>query len=278
MAIFFGDRRRAHLDRPDRRRLPDRVDLAIDLLDQRPGRDHRPLPHLESEAGRKTGITPRSTTRAPCSSAAGWGCWCSGCSSRRSGAGATSRPGPRSSIGLAILAWFVFDQLNAPEPAAAAADLRESRLRGRLRRPLLPDDRLRPALLLRQRVRADLTRRIGLGNRALPADLLRRVRDRDPVGRQNARPDRGAAAGGHRVRGRRRRLLPLGQVDDPPLGLRTVVLHRARRGRGRAGPLPRQHRRAQPGRPRSATARRPGSRRRCGTSAPASGWRSSARC
>ena len=46
-------RRRPHLDRPDRRRLPHRVDLALDLLDQRPGRDHRPLPHLESEARRQ---------------------------------------------------------------------------------------------------------------------------------------------------------------------------------------------------------------------------------
>ena len=50
MAIFFADRRRPHLDRPDRRRLPDRVDLAGDLLGQHPGRDHRPDPHRESEA------------------------------------------------------------------------------------------------------------------------------------------------------------------------------------------------------------------------------------
>jgi MFS family permease len=38
----------------------------------------------------------RSTTAAPCSSAAAWGCSCSASSSRRSGAGATSKPGPRS--------------------------------------------------------------------------------------------------------------------------------------------------------------------------------------
>ena len=55
-----------------------------------------------------------------------------------------------------------------------------------------------------------------------------------------------------------------------------VVLHRPRRGRGRPGPLPGQHRRAQPGRRRAATARRPGSPRRCATSAPASASPSSA--
>ena len=115
-------------------------------------------------------------------------------------------------IGVGILVWFVKDQLELAEPAAAPADLREPRLRRRQRRPLLPDDRLRAAVLLRQRVRADLARRIGLGNRALPADLLRRLRDRDPVGRQNARPHRGAAAGGPRLRDRRGRLLALGQA------------------------------------------------------------------
>ena len=38
-------RRRAHGHRPDRRRLPDRVDLAVDLLDQRARRDHRAGAH-----------------------------------------------------------------------------------------------------------------------------------------------------------------------------------------------------------------------------------------
>ena len=38
---FLRDRRRAHRDRADRRRLPDAMDLALDLLDQRTGRDRR---------------------------------------------------------------------------------------------------------------------------------------------------------------------------------------------------------------------------------------------
>src|ERR1700759_4595264 len=61
MAIFFGiagggtlirPHPGGHPDRPDRGRLPHRVDLALDLLDQRPGRDHRPLPPLAGEARR----------------------------------------------------------------------------------------------------------------------------------------------------------------------------------------------------------------------------------
>ena len=40
------DLRRPDRDRADRRRLPDAVDLAVDLLDQHPGCDHRPGPDL----------------------------------------------------------------------------------------------------------------------------------------------------------------------------------------------------------------------------------------
>ena len=89
---------------------------------------------------------------------------------------------------------------SAREPAAAAADLRGPRLRGRQRRPLPPDDRLRAAVLLRQRVRADLARRIGLGNRPLPADLLRRLRrPRLAVRRQHARPESAPGDRGRRA-------------------------------------------------------------------------------
>ena len=54
-----------------------------------------------------------------------------------------------------------------------------------------------------------------------------------------------------------------------------VVLGGRRRGRHRAGARPGQHRRASTGRRRPATARSPGSPRRCATSAPASGSRCS---
>ena len=51
LAIFFGVAGGLHLDRADRRRLPDRVDLAGDLLDQRAGRDRRPGPDRDLQAG-----------------------------------------------------------------------------------------------------------------------------------------------------------------------------------------------------------------------------------
>ena len=81
-------------------------------------------------------------------------------------------------------------------PLMRLRDLREPRLRGRQRGPLPADDRLRPAVLLRQHVRADLARRKRLGNRPLPADLLRRLRDRLAVRRPDPRPRRGAPGGG----------------------------------------------------------------------------------
>ena len=93
--------------------------------------------------------------------------------------------------GLALIGAFVVYRAARRQPAAADPDLREPRLRGRQRRPLPPDDRLRAAVLLRQHVRADLARRKRLGNRPLPADLLRRLRHRLAVGRQNARQRRG---------------------------------------------------------------------------------------
>ena len=43
---------RAHRGRPARRRLPHRVDLARDLLDQHPRRDHRADPDRQGQAGR----------------------------------------------------------------------------------------------------------------------------------------------------------------------------------------------------------------------------------
>ena len=52
MAIFFGDHRRPDRARAARGRVPDPVDLALDLLDQHPGRDRRAVPDLALEARR----------------------------------------------------------------------------------------------------------------------------------------------------------------------------------------------------------------------------------
>ena len=274
---LLRDRRRPHLDRPARRRLPGRVDLAGDLLGQHPGRDHRPRPHRESEAGRRASTRRRSTTAAPCWSPAAWAWPCSACSSRASGAGAAPTTWVCIAAGLALLAAFVLYELRVDNPLLRLRIFADRAFAVDNVDPLPADDPLRAAVLLRQHVRADLARRKRLGNRPLPADLLRRLRHRLAVRRQDPRPGRRAAGGGARLRGRRGRLLPLGQLAARPLGQRPVVLHRPRRGRGRPGPQPGQHRRAQPGAARAATARRPGSPRRCATSAPASASPCSAR-
>ena len=254
------------------------IDLAGDLLGQHPGRDHRPRPHRDRQARRTRSTRRRSTTAARCWSPAAWALAVLGLQqSSVWGWGSADhldlhRRRPRDPAGR-------LRPLRAArrEPADPGADLRRPRLRGRQRGPLPADDPLRPALLLRQHVRADLARRKRLGNRALPADLLRRLRHRLAVGRQDPRPGRGPALGGARLRGRRGRLRALGALAARPLGQLAVVLHRPRRGRRRPRPRPGQHRRPQPGAARAATARRPGSPRRCATSAPASAWRCSAR-
>ena len=65
--------RRADRGRPARRRLPDRVDVARDLLDQHPGRDHRAGAHRARRSPRRSARTSRSTTAARCWSPAAMG-------------------------------------------------------------------------------------------------------------------------------------------------------------------------------------------------------------
>ena len=179
--------------------------------------------------------------------------------------------------GVAILVAFVLNQLRVANPLLRLRIFKDRAFAVDNVDPLPADDPVRAAVLLRQQYA-----QISLGERASETGLYLLIffagfaiasqwggKVLDRVGR--------AADGGRRLRGRRRRLLPLGQLADRTLGLRPVVLHRHRRGRGRARPQPRQHRRPQPGAARAATARRPGSPRRCGTSAPASASRSSAR-
>ena len=54
LAIFFGVAGAPHRSRPDTGRLPDRVDVAIDLLDQHPDRRHRAAPHGPRQASRRS--------------------------------------------------------------------------------------------------------------------------------------------------------------------------------------------------------------------------------
>ena len=86
--------RRADRDRSDRRRLPDAVDVARDLLDQHPGRDHRADPDLAVAA---RGRAPPGEARLPRHRADHRGDGpdrARACSSRACGAGAAPRPGP----------------------------------------------------------------------------------------------------------------------------------------------------------------------------------------
>ena len=60
---LLRDLRWADRDRPDRRRLSDPVDLAVDLLDQHPGRAHRAVPDLALEARRRAAPDPAGLPR-----------------------------------------------------------------------------------------------------------------------------------------------------------------------------------------------------------------------
>ena len=186
-------RRRADRDRPARRRLPDRDDLAGDLLDQRPGRDRRPDPDLRREAGRRHAARRRSTTAAPCSPRSGWGCSVLGL--QQSSVWGWDSAATWGSIVLGADHARRLRPRRARHRAAAdaAADLRRQGLRGRQRRPLPDLDRVRAAVPLRQHVRADLARLRPPATPASTSHLLRRLRDRRPVGRADARPRRRAA-------------------------------------------------------------------------------------
>ena len=81
--------RRADRGRAARRWLPHRVDLARDLLDQRPRRDRRAGPHRQGQAREERRARSRSTSAAPCFSAAPWASSSSACSRPASGAGPT---------------------------------------------------------------------------------------------------------------------------------------------------------------------------------------------
>ena len=111
--------RRADRRRAARRRLPDGVDVALDLLDQRARRGRRADPHRARRSPRRSARAARSTTAAPCSSRRamglvvlglqqagtwGWttlrtwaasspGCSCSPASSRSSCASRAAGPG-----------------------------------------------------------------------------------------------------------------------------------------------------------------------------------------
>ena len=99
LAIFFGDRRRPHRDRPAGRRLPVEwtwraifwVNIPVAMIATCPDAA------VEAATTQAPGAA-RLPRRGPDRRSA-WGSPCSACSSRAPGAGATRRPGARSSPG-----------------------------------------------------------------------------------------------------------------------------------------------------------------------------------
>ena len=66
-------RRRPDRDRPDRGRVPDRVDLAVDLLDQHPRRPDRPGPDRHLQAGQRVPSGPDGLPRPGPDRRRAWG-------------------------------------------------------------------------------------------------------------------------------------------------------------------------------------------------------------
>ena len=149
--------RRADRDRSDRRRLPDPVDLAGDLLDQHPGGDRRAGADLA--AGIAHAATPeRIDWRGAALVAAGMGLSVFGLEQAASWGWAALRTWACIIGGLVVLACLRLRRAAHPSAADQGPDLRATGLRRRQRRAVLLHDRVRPGLLLRQRVLAGVAR------------------------------------------------------------------------------------------------------------------------
>ena len=157
MAIFFGISGGLTAIGPIAGGFPDAVDLARDLLDQRPGGDDRAHPDLalapETERHpaqidyrgtaadhRRHGLDVLGLQQS--------GVW---------GWGGAAR-GPASQPGSRLFVAFGLWEMRVAGPAAAPADLPRPRLRGRQRGTRPDVDRVRAVLLLRERLCAGLAR------------------------------------------------------------------------------------------------------------------------
>ena len=241
-------RRRPDRDRPDRGRLPARVDLAGDLLDQHPRRAHRPSADRHLQAGHRA--PPRADglprpgphrrrrrperVRPPAVGHLGLG---------QPGHRGVHRRGHRAPRSLL--------RRRAPDGITPdqRAHLRQPGLHRGERHPRHRHDGVHPGVLLRQHLRAD--RAGGEGDHGQPAHLvlLPRLRGLRADRRPDAGPDRGQAPGGARLRPGRRRVRAVGREGDRPARRGPGHLHRHGRGRHGADARPGQHRRDQPGLP-----------------------------
>ena len=168
--------------------------------------------------------------------------------------------------GVALLAAFVAVELRVDQPTARSADLRRPRVRGRQRGavPALggPSCRCSSSRACTRRSRSATT----LRTPASICSLLRRLRSGGPDRRPDPRPTRGTPVGDRRLRGRRRRLLPLG-AEMPDLDYNSQWYWIVMAGAGSASCSARRAPTRSTGSRRTATARSPASPRRSATSA-----------
>ena len=246
LAIFFAITGGLTARRPDRRRLPQRVDLARHLLDQRAGGDHRPDPRV---AGEDRGGAPPGADRLRglvlivggmglsvlgFQQASQWG-WDS-----------DRRRGRASSAGSLLLVVFVLVELRTENPLIRVQIFENRAFTVENVVLFFTMVAFIPVFFF-----ASMYAQIALGNSVSEAglyllDVLRRVRGGVADRRAHARQRRRQAPGRARLRGRGGRLRAVGQRAHRPRLRRPVVLHR-HRGRGH-GPdaRARQHRRDQP--------------------------------
>ena len=278
LALFFGVSGGADRDRADRRRLPDPVDVALDLLDQRAGRRRGAraagqVASLDAPrradrlcAGRRSIAVGMGLSVFGFEQAATWG-WDS--------------PATWLCIvgGLAVLAVFVVVRDARRVPLIKVRIFRDRAFVVDNARPVAVQHRVRPALLLRQHL--------------LPARRWATTRTRPgstcwsffagfaPAAQVGGRMlDRGGARrplviGSALVRGRVR---AVGQEDSRLQPGRAVAVHRDGRRRHRTGARARRARTRSTARSTRPTARSPASPRPCATTARASGSRCWARC
>ena len=264
LAIFFTVSGALTAIGPDRRRLSDPLDLAGDLLDQRPDRRARARAHrrLPVAAHRRR---QRIDVRGAVLVCAGMALSVLGFEQAQAWTWHT--PAPWACIGAGALVLAVF--------AAVEARVQMPLIRVRIFRDraflidnlvlFFSDDRVRAGVLLRQRLLAGLARLQRQPGRSLPAAVLRRVRTRCPNRRADAGPAWSAATDRARQRPCLHGVRALGRPYPRTVAVRAMALHRHVGRWYRTLTRARKHRRGQPRRRRPPTARSPVSRRRSAT-------------
>ena len=270
LALFFGIAGGADRDRPDRGRVPDRVDLAGDLLDQHPGRPDRAGADRHLQAGRTNPGPAPMDYRGLALIVGGVGLSVFGF--QQSALWGWGNPAIWASIAVGVLLLVVFFSVErrTESPLINVRIFAQPDVPGGEHHPRRRHDGVHPGVLLRRHLRADRPGREGHHRQPAHLVLLPRLRGLRADRRPDAGPDRGQAAGGARLRAGRRRVRAVGRQGHRPARRRPGHLHRHGRGRhgadARARPTPTRS----TGPPGTPTARPPASPRPSATTAPAS--------